>query len=540
MRLKAVSGILLILLLLIGKQGLTSAVVPTETTPSDPPIHIHLTWQNETNTTITVTWQTNSPTSGDIILYDSVSRGGAPSDYSCRTKGVNYTYSGSSGWIHVVELTGLNPSTIYYFICGGDTGGWSGERAFRTAPSTSSDTRFVVGGDSRTNWTERERISMSMAKFSPAFAMHSGDMVNDGIVQSQWDRWFTDVDTHWIGEDNLTIPIIPTLGNHEYPQYTQKYFHQFALPGNERWFSYDWGPHIHIICLDSESPASGAQRDWLENDLATHANYTWKFVNFHRPPFVSGAHSPWTPARTHWVPLFDKYHVDIVFNGHEHNYQRTYALNWTASQVDPQDYSDGTMYIVTGGWGAPLYSPEPIWYMARQNITYHFCLIDVFNNGTLHLQAKDNQGHTFDEVTIHKYARVLTIASSPVTGVSLTINGTTQATPYTGLLPKGNYVLEMPENHNEYVWSHWLEDGNVNRTKVVIMDTDIALTGLFRHFCDLDKNGCVDMRDIAVAASAFGSYPSHPRWNPNADMNKDNQVDMKDIVNIARNFGKDD
>jgi len=429
MRLKLAIAVMLALFL-AGMLTVVFNVIPAKMTPSDPPINIHLTWQDETNATMTVTWQTSTSTAGDTVLYDTISRNGVPASYSYSASGFNHTYSGASGYIHDVELTDLTPDTVYYFICGGDTGGWSSERIFRTAPSVSIDVRFVVGGDSRTNITEREKISKAMAKFNPAFVMHSGDMVDDGRNQSQWDSWFTDVDSHWIGENNLTIPIIPAVGNHENPNDpATKYFVQFALPGNERWCSYNWGPDIHIICLDSESSANGAQRDWLENDLAAHANYTWKFVIFHRPPFVSGSHSPWTPALTYWVPLFDKYHVDIVFNGHEHDYQRTYPLNWTASQTEPQDYSNGTMYIISGGWGAPLHDPEPIWYMVYQNKTYHFCLVDVFKNGTLHLQAKDNQGNTFDEVTIHK-----PLAPPPaVDGVYVPVNKLELLAPYIGL-----------------------------------------------------------------------------------------------------------
>jgi hypothetical protein len=121
---------------------------------------------------------------------------------------------------------------------------------------------------------------------------------------------------------------------------------------------------------------------------------------FHEPTFVSGNHDPWEPGLIYWVPLFDEYHVNIVFNGHEHNYQRSYPLNWTESQTETQAYSNGTMYIVSGGWGAPLYSPTLIWYMAHQSESHRFCLIDIYENGTLHLQAKDNLGITFDEIKI--------------------------------------------------------------------------------------------------------------------------------------------
>ena len=73
----------------------------------------------------------------------------------------------------------------------------------------------------------------------------------------------------------------------------------------------------------------------------------------------------------------------------------------------------------------------------------------------------------------------LTVTSSPMTGITFIINGTPQTTPYTEWLLEGSYTLEMPETHNGYVWSHWLEDGDPNRIKIVTMDTNIALTAVF-------------------------------------------------------------
>jgi hypothetical protein len=55
---------------------------------------------------------------------------------------------------------------------------------------------------------------------------------------------------------------------------------------------------------------------------------------------------------------------------------------------------------------------------------------------------------------------------------------------------------------------------------------------------DLNLDGKVDMKDISIATKAFGSYPSHSRWNPIADENEDNKIDMVDIALICRNFGK--
>jgi len=546
---------------------------PAETL--DLPVHTHLTWQqNNTSSTITVTWQTNSSTSGDNVLYDTVSSGGVPSNYCLNATGISYTYGGASGFIHDVELTGLTPDTTYYFICGGDAGGWSSERAFSTAPSVSCNVRFVVGGDSRTNLAERTKISKAMAKFNPSFVMHSGDMVADGRVQSKWDSWFTDVNDNWIGENNLTIPIMPVLGNHENPNFLNtKYFVQFVLPNNERWYSYDWGPNIHIICLDSESYALGDQLDWLQNDLAAHANYRWKFVLFHRPPFVSGGHLPWGDALTHWVPLFDKYHVDIVFNGHEHNYQRTYPLNWTASQNEPQDYSNGTMYMVSGGWGAPLYTPYPIWYMAHQNRAYHFCLVDVFENGTLHLQAKDKLGNTFDEVTIFKPPvhdiAVVGVTPSPTvvtTSQSVSINvtvmneGTETETfnvsvyyntteidtqTVTEMTPRAEKTLSFVWNTTGVPYDNYAISAYANPVPSEIDTADNIYTDgtvIVTTQGDLNGDGIVNILDGVIIAVAFGSNPGNSKWNPIADIAPeiapDNIINIQDILLWAIHFGK--
>lgn len=56
-------------------------------------------------------------------------------------------------------------------------------------------------------------------------------------------------------------------------------------------------------------------------------------------------------------------------------------------------------------------------------------------------------------------------------------------------------------------------------------------------FCDLNNDRIVDMRDIGIIALALGSYPDHPRWNPQYDFNQDSEVNMIDLLLIAKNFG---
>ena len=371
-------------------------ILPPDGNPTmDKPTNIHLTYQNDPAYNITVIWQTDTSTTGDIVLYDTVPRGGNSSLYSYSANGSHHTYTGLSGYIHEVELTNLNANTTYYFICGGP-GNYSAERSFKTAPNSTSDFQFVAGGDSRSDPAMRVLVSQAMSHTNPSFVMHCGDLVSDGRIQSLWDTWFTDVNDNWIGDDGLTIPVIPSLGNHE--QNATNYYEQFALPGNEQWYYIDWGPTLRIIVLNSESQIS-EQAVWLENVLNSTSQDAWKIVMFHRNVYFSGWHDNNTDIQQYWVPLFDEYHVDIVIQGHTHHYHRTLPMynNTVASS-----YQNDTMYLTSGAWGAPLHPYENQSYSAYGNSTYHFTLINVFKNDTLHLEAKDIDGYTFDQVWLNK------------------------------------------------------------------------------------------------------------------------------------------
>jgi parallel beta-helix repeat protein len=56
---------------------------------------------------------------------------------------------------------------------------------------------------------------------------------------------------------------------------------------------------------------------------------------------------------------------------------------------------------------------------------------------------------------------------------------------------------------------------------------------------DINGDGVVDMKDIYGVALAFGSYPGHRRWNPDADLNQDGKVDIKDIYATVLNYTKE-
>ena len=79
--------------------------------------------------------------------------------------------------------------------------------------------------------------------------------------------------------------------------------------------------------------------------------------------------------------MFERYGVDIVFNGHDHNYERSIINNIT--------------YIVTGGGGSLLYDNGHSPWTVYSEKTYHFCLLTV-NASLLTFEAKRPDGSVFD------------------------------------------------------------------------------------------------------------------------------------------------
>lgn len=79
--------------------------------------------------------------------------------------------------------------------------------------------------------------------------------------------------------------------------------------------------------------------------------------------------------------------------------------------------------------------------------------------------------------------------------------------------------------------------GNISAPTLVSYDLNATLE-VKRRNGDLNGDGRVDMKDIAMVSRAFGSRPSDADWMIQADMNQDSKIDLRDIALIARNFGK--
>ncbi len=144
------------------------------------------------------------------------------------------------------------------------------------------------------------------------------------------------------GEGADTNRFFPSLGNHDWkwPD-AQAYLDYFTLPGNERYYEFEWD-FVHLFAVDSNSDDPDGNRpdsdqaEWLKRELRA-STAPWQIVYFHHAPYSSGHHGPY--EKMQWD--FDAWGTDLVISGHDHTYERLEV--------------DGLIYLVQGLSGASRY-----------------------------------------------------------------------------------------------------------------------------------------------------------------------------------------
>ena len=353
---------------------LTVAIWATPDVLSDPgPRHIHLSWEDNPASSITVTWRTDD-VSQSIVEY-------GPSEIL----GKNAT--STPGKIHQVSLEGLLSETRYFYRCG-DGRSWSEVHSFETGPGDPSERYcFAAYGDDRSNFDVRRSIGTDILGMDADFVINTGDLVSEGTVQTQWDLWFES-----LKELLARKVVMPTIGNHE--ENSPLYFDQFALPGSEEWYSFDYG-NAHFVALSTETTLTGQQLEWLQDDLSS-CNSTWKFVFLHRPMYSSGYHGSDLSVRRTWEDTLVSNRVDLVFCGHNHIYERIRPMGSVSG-------GHGVIHIVTGGGGAGLHELGAViqpWTEVAVS-EHHYVLVTVSGESLL-LEARLPDGTIFDRLEIQK------------------------------------------------------------------------------------------------------------------------------------------
>ena len=341
--------------------------------------------QLATTSSITIIWKTTAPALCAV-------------EYGLTPEMASEKEAPGPGKHHVIELVGLKANSVYHYRVLADGVPLMDPATFKTAKDEPNFS-FAVLGDSGKGKKMQKKVAAQMRAVEPDFVLHTGDVVyRHGAAEDYEAKFFLPY------RDMLSsICFYPTLGNHDYvTEGGQPYLDAFVLPANnparsERYYSFDYA-NAHFVCIDSmlpyvDIPAEEEQFAWLKEDLAS-TRKPWKFVFMHYPPYSAGRHGSDMKIRDRYSPLFEEFSVNMVFTGHDHNYQRTVPL----ARSSPAE--DGVTYIVTGGGGHPnLYDMDDVdWTVVTRKI-HHFVLIEIAEN-TLRLKAIDSKGEVFDELAL--------------------------------------------------------------------------------------------------------------------------------------------
>jgi hypothetical protein len=411
-----------LVLLLIGLPGLALAgAEPTQ------PAGLLLTWQHDPTSTITIDWHTVPGDRADPVVQFRPAGAGEWR----RAEAQAHPFPYSDRTVHRVELTGLEPASLYEFKVGEFTRIYS----VRTMPrELRRPLRFAAGGD--TSYGEVfQRMNRVAMRYDPDFIVWGGDLAYaNGSPEGlpRWLSWFERIRDDLVTPDGRVVPIIAAIGNHEvrtrghYPSgdtadFTAReaaigestrewreenapyYYRLIAFPGHPGYGVLDFGDYLSLILLDSSHTnlIGGQQTRWLEETLRTRRYRSHLVPVYHKPAYPSHRVKPggertqiWTTqVLRHWVPLFERYGVRVALEHDDHTYKRTHPLR--GDKIDPT----GIVYLGDGSWGVKARTPrtpEDVWYLARSAGKNH-AIIVTLQDSHQHFLVVDDQGGVIDE-----------------------------------------------------------------------------------------------------------------------------------------------
>ena len=254
-----------------------------------------------------------------------------------------------------VTITELKENTTYYYQCLVD-GKWTSVKKFKTGDTSNFSFLYVgdpqIGASKGQTPTESsEAQSADIAARNDAFSWNktltaaisehsdvdfivsAGDQINNTGDDNGQEREYAG----FLSADVLSnVPVAPTIGNHDskFANY-QNHFNvpnayteeQNATPaGNDYYYTYG---DVLFIVLNTNNYNCADHEALIKKAGQAAPNAKWKIVTFHHDIYGSGydhSDSDGIVLRTQLTTLLDKYDIDVVLQGHDHTYSRSYML----------------------------------------------------------------------------------------------------------------------------------------------------------------------------------------------------------------------
>ncbi len=191
---------------------------------------------------------------------------------------------------------------------------------------------FAVAGDSRAGPAVYRAVLQAVRADGSQFLIHTGDLVNRG-TEAEFAAFAQIM-------EGFELPFFPVAGNHDAQAGDLTWFLRYSgAPAAH--YSLDRGL-VHLTLADSHHGVlPPAELQWIEQDLA-QSSQPVKIVALHHPPYdPDGSNHILGGGNQAFMDLMRQEGVDYVFCGHIHAFV--------------MEEREGTVYVITGGAGAPLY-----------------------------------------------------------------------------------------------------------------------------------------------------------------------------------------
>ncbi|MGO8731786.1 MAG: fibronectin type III domain-containing protein [Terriglobia bacterium] len=413
-------------LLSLAACGKASSSAPPGTVPS----RIVLSWAGDPARTQAVTWRTEvaaaSP-QAQVARFTADPKFGPSASTVPASVERDDLGDGGSAAHYAARFEGLEPDTAYCYRVG-DGQVWSEWNVFRTASTTPEPFRFLYLGDEQNSikslWSRSIRRAYAAAP-DARFLVHAGDLVNEGYDDGLWGEW-----SYALGSISATVPSIPVPGNHDLhrPKGSPEakltlaapwpWRRHFALPSNGPDLDDMSGQSYYVdyqgvrfIALDvnafAEEGFDAAARkrvtdkevEWVTKVLSDNPN-RWTIVVQHQAIYAIAKDREYAAMRAALAPLYEKYHVDLVLQGHDHVYARTHKIAQDRI-VDPS--APGVVYVISVS-GPKMYKTQKVnsQYMAKMIEDKQFYQIVDVSPERLALTAYSIDGAVADGFELRK------------------------------------------------------------------------------------------------------------------------------------------
>lgn len=339
---------------------------------------------------VTVAWYTESPTEGRVRWQTGEdATGEAVSSSGLATR-------------HEAVIPSLVPGARYTYQVYSSRGllaGLGGAAEFSFLVPVPDVLRFVVFGDSGEGSPGQQAVARAIEAEAvpPDLVLIVGDVNQPPAGDASYDSRFFEPYRELLP----AVPFYAALGNHDYEVERGKaLLDVFTLPRNgppglvpeSSWWLERAGA-LMIVHDTNQGPATLAAESVPWHAEVAGRPAAFRFVFQHHTVFSSGPNGAVPPTealRALLAPLYARTGVDVVFNGHDHLYERTRPI-------------DGVVYVTTGAGGAELYPryQRHSFTAAFVNDRHSYTYVEV-RGRTMLLRQKDAGGQTIDTLEITK------------------------------------------------------------------------------------------------------------------------------------------